>query len=108
MRTLYKYEKSVIDEFVTEAVKELEYKEIGLKRAIVMFAINAAFVIVAAIFLPYIAEHIAELTGLGTTFVGSAFVALTTSLPEVVISDCRSKAWGHRYGDSQYVREQYV
>lgn len=86
MRTLYKYEKSVIDEFVTDAVKVLEYKGIGLRRAIVMFAINAAFVIVAAIFLPFIAERIARITGLGTTFVGSAFVALTTSLPEVVIS----------------------
>lgn len=86
MRSLYKYEKGVIDEFVSEAHVKLEYKDIGLKKALVMFSINASFVIVAAIFLPFIAERIAHTTGLGTTFVGSAFVALTTSLPEVVIS----------------------
>lgn len=86
MRTLYRYEKGVIDEFVTEAARELEYKDIDLRRAIVLFAVNAVFVIVAATFLPFIAERIAHMTGLGTTFVGSAFVALTTSLPEVVIS----------------------
>ena len=86
MRTLYKYEKSVINEFVSEVAVELEAKGIGLKRALVMFSINAGVVIVAAIFLPYIAEHIAELTGLGSTFVGSTFIALATSLPEVVIS----------------------
>ena len=86
MRTLYKYEKSVIDEFVSEVAEELEEKGITLKRAIIMFSINAAFVIVAAIFLPFVAQRVAELTGLGTTFVGSTFVALTTSLPEVVIS----------------------
>ena len=86
MRSLYKYEKTVIDEFVSGAAEELEYKDIALKKAIVMFAVNAVFVIAAAIFLPYIAERIAHMTGLGTTFVGSAFVALTTSLPEVVVS----------------------
>ncbi len=86
MRALYKYEKTVIDEFVSGAAEKLEYKDIALNKAIVFFVINALFVIVAAIFLPFIAEKIAHMTGLGTTFVGSAFVALTTSLPEVVIS----------------------
>ncbi len=86
MRSLYKYEKTVIDEFVSGAAEKHKYKDIALRRAIALFAVNTAFVIVAAIFLPFIAENIAHVTGLGTTFVGSAFVAMTTSLPEVVIS----------------------
>ena len=43
-------------------------------------------VIIAAIFLPKIGEGIAETTGLGQTFVGNIFIALSTSLPEVVVS----------------------
>ncbi len=40
----------------------------------------------AAIFLPPLADRIAEITGLGQTFVGSIFVALATSLPELTVS----------------------
>jgi Ca2+/Na+ antiporter len=29
---------------------------------------------------------IADITGLGNTFVGSAFIAISTSLPELVVS----------------------
>jgi cation:H+ antiporter len=36
-------------------------------------------------FLPGIGEGIAEATGLGQTFVGNIFIALSTSLPEVVV-----------------------
>ena len=43
-------------------------------------------VVGAAIFLPSIAERIAEMTGLGQTFVGNIFVAISTSLPEMTVS----------------------
>ncbi|MEK7813351.1 MAG: sodium:calcium antiporter, partial [Candidatus Desantisbacteria bacterium] len=48
--------------------------------------INAVFVIVAAVFLPKVGEGIAESTGLGQTFVGSIFIAIVTTIPEVVVS----------------------
>jgi cation:H+ antiporter len=51
-----------------------------------MFAIHAVIVIVAAVFLPEIGGGIAEMTGLGQTFVGNIFIALSTSLPEIVVS----------------------
>ena len=40
----------------------------------------------AALYLPGLAETLAEMTGLGQTFFGTIFVALSTSLPEVVVS----------------------
>jgi cation:H+ antiporter len=49
MRSLYKYEKVVIDEFVSEAAEQLKYKDIGLNKAIALFVVNALCVIVAAI-----------------------------------------------------------
>ena len=64
----------------------MKYKEIPTKTAVVNYSINAVVVIIAATFLPKIGEGIAETTGLGQTFVGNIFIALSTSLPEVVVS----------------------
>jgi cation:H+ antiporter len=55
-------------------------------RAVVGYALNAAVVVGAAIFLPRIAEGIAEMIGLGRTFVGTIFVAVSTSLPELTVT----------------------
>jgi cation:H+ antiporter len=55
-----------------------------LRRAALGFAAAAAVIVAAGPFLAESAETLAELTGLGTTFVGSTMVALSTSLPELV------------------------
>ncbi len=86
MKVLFVYEKKQISDFVKEMVIELKYEGISTKTAIVNYAFNALIVISAAIFLPKIGEGIAESTGLGQTFVGNIFIALSTSLPEVVVS----------------------
>jgi cation:H+ antiporter len=57
-----------------------------LRAAVLRFALHAAAVTGAAAFLPSIAARIAETTGLGQTFVGNIFVAITTSLPELTVS----------------------
>jgi cation:H+ antiporter len=62
------------------------YHAVTLKRAVLGYVINAAVVVGAAVFLPGIAEDIAEMTGLGTTFVGTIFVAMSTSLPELTVT----------------------
>ncbi|BCB95455.1 cation transporter [Dissulfurispira thermophila] len=86
MRLVYFYEKRQLSAFVKEIAVELRYEDIPIKKAIVNYAVNALFVITAAIFLPKIGEGIAETTGLGQTFVGNIFIAVSTSLPEVVVS----------------------
>ncbi|MEW6213614.1 MAG: sodium:calcium antiporter, partial [Nitrospirota bacterium] len=86
MRLIYFYEKRRIAAFMKEIAVELKYKDISTKTAIVNYGLNAFVVIVAATFLPKIGEGIAETTGLGQTFVGNIFIALSTSLPEVVVS----------------------
>ncbi len=86
MRLVYYYEKRKIAEFIKEMALELKYKEISTKTAIINYGINAAAVIIAAVFLPEIANGIAETTGLGQTFVGTIFVAISTTLPELTVS----------------------
>ena len=86
MKLIFSYEKRRISAFVKEKAIELRYKEISTKTAIVNYSINAIVVVIAAAFLPTIGEEIAETTGLGQTFVGNIFIALSTSLPEIVVS----------------------
>ena len=48
--------------------------------------ISAVLVIGSAVWLTSVAERIAEVTGLGQTFVGAIFLAMVTSLPEMVVT----------------------
>jgi cation:H+ antiporter len=86
MRSVYFYEKRLISVIVKKMAVELQYENISMKTAILNYSINAGLIIIAAVFLPKIGEGIAESTGLGQTFVGSIFIAISTSLPEVVVS----------------------
>jgi cation:H+ antiporter len=86
MRLVYFYEKRQISAFIKEIAVELQYEKITTRIAIAHFSIHAFVVIISAIFLPKIGEAIAESTGLGQTFVGNIFIAVSTSLPEVVVS----------------------
>lgn len=85
MRMVYYYEKKQIALFIDKAI-ELQYGDIPTRTAVFHYAINAVIVIIAAMFLPKIGEGIAETTGLGQSFVGNIFIAISTSLPEVVVS----------------------
>jgi cation:H+ antiporter len=85
MRLVYFYEKRQISQFIKEVAREMKYKDIPVKTAVINYGINAAVVVIAALFLPEIGKGIAETTGLGQTFVGNVFIAVSTSLPEVVV-----------------------
>ncbi len=83
MRLIFQYEKKNAGNINHQNI-EL-YPDITLNKAITLFSINAFLVIGAAIFLPKIGEGIAEITGLGQTFVGNIFIACSTSLPETIV-----------------------
>lgn len=86
MRMVFVYEKRRIAEFVKEMAEEIQYRHISKSKAYAMFGANALLIIGAAIYLPQLGEEIAARTGLGQTFVGSVFIALSTTLPELVVS----------------------
>ena len=108
MRLVYFYEKRQISEFIKEIAVELQYEKISAKNAIVQYGIHAFIVVIAALFLPKIGEAIAETTGLSQTFVGNIFIALSTSLPEVVVSIAAVKmgainlAVGNLFGSNMF------
>jgi len=55
----------------------------ALKRSLIA---NACVIVVASMVLAASAEHIAKVTGWGTTFVGNSLLAIATSLPEIVVT----------------------
>ncbi len=86
LKLISTYEKKQTAKLLQELAEELKYSDIPLRRAALHYALNAIVVIAAASFLPKLGAEIAAVTGLGEAFVGNIFMALTSSLPEVVVS----------------------
>lgn len=86
MRTLFAHERARLADIAKETAEDLEAEGMRLGAALVRYTVYALMLVVSASLLPGLADRIAEITGLGHTFVGSLFVAMSTSLPEVVVS----------------------
>lgn len=82
IRVIFKYEKTI----PTPPSAGNEHLLIPLKKAVTYYILNAVVVVGAALFLPGFAETIAKQTGLGESFVGTLFLAASTSLPEIAVS----------------------
>ncbi len=88
IRSVYYYEKRMLAEHITEVVNAVEpqYDHMSLGKAILIYVINASIIVIAATILPFLGDKIAIETGLGGSFVGTVFIGLTTSLPELAVS----------------------
>jgi cation:H+ antiporter len=86
VRTVFFYERRRIGEFIGEKAESAGYEQVSSRRAFALYSSNAALIIAAATYLPHLGDEIAQMTGLGDSFVGSLFIALSTSLPELVVS----------------------
>ncbi len=72
---------------VPDAGAELpRYAHIQPWRAYAMFGVLAAMIVVLGVWLAMLGDQVAEVTGLGETFVGALLLAASTSLPEVIAS----------------------
>jgi cation:H+ antiporter len=86
MRIIFLYEKIRISKIIKEITEELLYDRVSKSRAYGMYSLNALILIGAATYLPHVGQEIAAVTGLSQTFVGTMFIAVSTSLPEVVVT----------------------
>lgn len=82
VRQIFYYEKRNL-----AMQKPAQYpEELSLKKMYVYFIIAALFIIGAGIWLATIGDEIAAQTGWQQSFVGSLFLAFTTTLPEITVS----------------------
>ena len=76
-------------------VPEVAGRKLSLKAAIAGFAAAAAVIFFAAPYLARAAGSIAELSGAGSTFIGTTLVAFSTSLPELVATFAAVRIGAH-------------
>lgn len=69
----------------TENEKFVKTHSADLQRTIMLYSFYASIVVAAALFLPYFGNYLAEQSGMGNTFFGTLFLAMSTSLPELVV-----------------------
>lgn len=86
MRVIFVHEHRRQARERAELAEELRYADTTLRSAALRYAVAAVVVVVAALWLPRLGADIARETGLGEAFVGGLFIAITTSLPEVVVA----------------------
>jgi cation:H+ antiporter len=84
IRIIYLYEKKRAA--TTALVPSADAKgSLTLKQVITWYVLFASIIIVSALALPYFADHIAEEADLDKSFVGTLFLAASTSLPEIAV-----------------------
>jgi len=86
MRVIFAHEQQRRARETQEVAEELRYADTSLRTAVVHYSVAAVAVVAAALWLPRLGAELARETGLGEAFVGSLFIAVTTSLPEIVVS----------------------
>jgi cation:H+ antiporter len=86
MRVVFAHEQHRRARETREVAEELQYAGISRRAAALHYTGAAVLVVAAALWLPRLGAELARQTGLGEAFVGSLFIAITTSLPEIVVS----------------------
>lgn len=84
MRVLYLYEMRQRGEYVAQ--RAAAYPDITLGQAVARYAAFALVVVAAALWLPFVADELAVAMGWQRSFVGTIFVALVTTTPELVVT----------------------
>lgn len=83
-RQIFRLEQK--EQLISPAAVALQYNELSARKVYFRFALASLAVIGAGIWLSFVGDEIAETTGWGASFVGSLFLAITTSMPELVVA----------------------
>jgi len=84
IRTLHGFQESEVEEFTEEEPDAFAGR--SLTDISIRYAIAAAFVVAAGIWLPFVSDDISKVMGWQQSFTGTIFTALSTSLPELVVT----------------------
>ncbi len=84
MRTVFRYERARMAAYAGERAER--YPGVTLRQAAIRYAVAAAVVVAAGVWLPFVGAALARVMGWEQTFVGTLFVAFATSVPEMVVT----------------------
>lgn len=86
IRSVFLFDKKKIAAFAGEIAEAARYDHLSTREAVFKYSLNAFIIVGAAMWLPFLGARLAVETGLGRSFVGTIFIAMTTSLPELTVS----------------------
>lgn len=84
IRAIFRYERSLQPS--SAGAEDGRYAAVTLRQAVIGYTLAALVVVMAGIWLPFVAKALADHNGWGESFVGTLLVAAVTSLPEAVVS----------------------
>lgn len=84
VRSVMEYEKAQVQDFAEDVADR--YPDVTLRKALVGYTFAAVAVVTAAIALPFIGARLAEVMGWHRTFVGTLFISVATTLPELAVT----------------------
>ncbi len=84
IRTLYHYQENEVEDFTEQHTDR--YAEHSLRYVATRYGMAATAVVAAGIWLPYVSEDISLVMGWNQSFTGTMFTALSTSVPELVVT----------------------
>jgi cation:H+ antiporter len=91
MRTIFTFERSRVAQLAEQITGDIRYRDFTMRRALALYGLNALVVVIAAAYLPGLGERLARLAGIEQSFVGTVFVAIGTSLPEIVVATAAAR-----------------
>ena len=88
IKTIFKFEKGqrTLKELSKEEALLFKYDNISLNTAYIRYGLSALAIAGAGIWLAYIGDDLARLSGLGQNFIGSLLLGFATTLPEITVS----------------------
>jgi len=86
IRTIYQYERAAAAAAAAAQAEAEPAPALTLRQAVLRYAVAAAVVFGAALWLPFVAADLAAAMGWTDSFVGTLLVALTTTLPELTVT----------------------
>jgi cation:H+ antiporter len=82
IRVVFLYDKKVNN----HPQENKPFYSLTLKQVVLRYTMNAVILMGAAMLLPFFGKNLAEASGLGQSLFSTLFIAISTSLPEVVVS----------------------
>jgi cation:H+ antiporter len=86
MNLIFRFERARMTTLTPSEAAAPKYESVSFRRVLVLYSVNGIILSAAAVALAPLGERIATQTGWGETLVGTLLIALSTSLPEVVVS----------------------
>lgn len=83
---LFRFKIQQPEETADNIDKAIDYAAVSLKSTMMKFGLAAIVIIGSGIWLGLIGDQISKATGLQANFVGTLFLAISTSAPEIVVS----------------------